>query len=436
MHQSSLYLMQRFAVRLRERLGNRQLSMLDVGSMDVNGCFKPVFTDPNIKYLGLDFDPGLNVDIVPKDPYAWKELEDESFDVIISGQVLERIEFPWLIVDQIARKLKPQGWVFLIAPSRGPEHRIPFDCYRFYPDGLRALARWSGLKVLEADVARGSSGFIDGSDQWGDCHCLLTKEIETPKARAEAETKTRPVAGPELPIHVSNPLHLGKNQPYYKFARSEVTQVILERGIKAKRILELGCASGETGKALKQAMTADYYAGIELEEAVAEEARAKLDHVICADIEKTPIGQLGLEEKSFDLLVALDVLEHLVNPWDVLTQLVHMLKPGGHAAFSIPNIQNISILTDLINGKWTYTSAGILDATHLRFFTFESMQELLRGAGLTVVDWRAKINPPIDLQNVREFGNRYEDSKVSIAPLSKADVIQLYTYQYILIGRR
>ena len=86
------------------------------------------------EYSGLDVEKGPNVDIVVENPYDW-EIPDSSYDVVISGQAFEHIEFFWLTFLEMARVLKPQGLIILIAPSRGPQHRYPVDCWRFYPDG-------------------------------------------------------------------------------------------------------------------------------------------------------------------------------------------------------------------------------------------------------------------------------------------------------------
>jgi len=94
--------------------------------------------------------PGKNVDLVLHDPYRWRAIKAGSAYVIISGQTFEHTEFFWLTIREIARALKVGGLLCLIAPSAGDEHRYPVDCWRVYPDGLRALARYGGLEVLEA----------------------------------------------------------------------------------------------------------------------------------------------------------------------------------------------------------------------------------------------------------------------------------------------
>ena len=176
MHLSSFDRMRRFAAHLQDQHRGAPLRVLDVGSAGVNGTYRELFQFPGASYTGLDIAPGPNVDVVPVDPYAWDELADQSFDVVISGQALEHVEFPWLTMGQIARKLRVGGNALIIVPSRGPEHRYPVDCYRYYPDGLKALARWAGLSVIEADYVRQHSGFNDGSDAWGDCYCVLRRE--------------------------------------------------------------------------------------------------------------------------------------------------------------------------------------------------------------------------------------------------------------------
>jgi SAM-dependent methyltransferase len=164
MHESSYLHMQRLAARhLSERPPGR---VFDIGAMDVNGSYRPIFEALGWCYTGCDISPGANVSTVLPSPYVfpWKSA---SADLIISGQAFEHIQFFWLTMLEIARVVRPGGLVFLIAPSRGPEHRYPVDCWRFYPDGYRSLAAWSGLSLLDVSTDWEPAPQAD-SAPWGD----------------------------------------------------------------------------------------------------------------------------------------------------------------------------------------------------------------------------------------------------------------------------
>ena len=150
MHPSSFDKMTAFRRDHLDARRNEPLVIVDLGSHDINGSYRPLFQEPKWRYIGADLAPGENVDLVLRDPYDWREFKTESIDVVISGQTFEHTEFFWETMFENERVLKPQGLCCIIAPSSGPEHRFPIDCWRFYPDGLRAMARYAGLDVLEA----------------------------------------------------------------------------------------------------------------------------------------------------------------------------------------------------------------------------------------------------------------------------------------------
>ncbi|MCX5823858.1 MAG: methyltransferase domain-containing protein [Deltaproteobacteria bacterium] len=175
MHQSSLDKMLAFRKKYLEGRENEPLFILDLGSLDVNGSYREYFEVSSWTYRGIDRAAGKNVDIVLQDPYDWREIRSGSADVVISGQAFEHIEFFWLTVLEIARVLKPEGLCCLIAPSGGPEHRYPVDCWRFYPDGFAALARFASLEVSEVYSQNGTTGYSDGSDMWQDTVLVCRK---------------------------------------------------------------------------------------------------------------------------------------------------------------------------------------------------------------------------------------------------------------------
>lgn len=172
MHKSSMLRMEWFVKSYVIDDTNKKI--LDVGSYGVNGTYKELFLSKKIQYVGLDIVEGPNVDIVMDEPYLWASIEDNSYDYIISGQAFEHIEYPWLTIREIYKKLKPGGITCIIAPNTALEHKYPYDCYRYFSDGLSALAKWVGLKVLDVSVAGIPSRGI--SPDWYSSHndvCLI-----------------------------------------------------------------------------------------------------------------------------------------------------------------------------------------------------------------------------------------------------------------------
>lgn len=155
---------------------NGIIKVLDVGSCDKGGTYREIFADPRYSYTGLDIHEGSNVDFVPKAVYDWKEIEDESFDIVISGQTFEYIEYPWLTIKEIERILKPSGFCFIIVPS-SVYYGASSDCYRYYTEGLSALAKWADMKVHHASVGGvpETDDVIEWLSEWNDT-CLAAQK--------------------------------------------------------------------------------------------------------------------------------------------------------------------------------------------------------------------------------------------------------------------
>lgn len=151
------------------------LVIVDYGSLDVNGSFKPIFDGSAWRYVGMDREAGENVDVIVDQPYRWKAFRSRSVDVLVSGQALEHTELFWRTLDEIDRILKPGGLVCLVAPSSGPEHRYPVDCWRFYPDGMRAMALYAGLTPLEVETNWEDGPYTDSSNLWHDSVMIAQK---------------------------------------------------------------------------------------------------------------------------------------------------------------------------------------------------------------------------------------------------------------------
>ena len=145
----------------------------------------------------------------------------------------------------------------------------------------------------------------------------------------------------------------------------------------ARRVLDIGCGAGRLGEAIKQRQQASV-CGIELDARAAEAARQRLDHVWAGDVERLDIQ---IAPGSFDAIVCADVLEHLREPGRLLEQAREWLTPDGRLIASIPNVRHHSVVRSLLQGNWTYESAGLLDRTHLRFFTRREIEKLFHRAG-------------------------------------------------------
>ena len=175
MHKSSIDKMNQFKNKYLEKYYSQKLLILDIGSQDINGTYKHIFNYPEWDYKGADITAGKNVDIVLSDMYNWKEIKSSSFDIVVTGQTFEHIEFFWITMLEISRILKPGGLCCIIAPAGGKEHKYPVDCWRFYPDGFKALSKFSGLIELETYTQWEPLNYDDGSDMWQDSVLICKK---------------------------------------------------------------------------------------------------------------------------------------------------------------------------------------------------------------------------------------------------------------------
>jgi SAM-dependent methyltransferase len=153
------------------------LRVLDVGSMgDRASSYRALFRPPDFEYVGLDLAEGPNVDLVPADPYRWDTLRTESFDLVISGQAFEHNPYFWITMAEIARVLVQGGLTAIIAPSAGPVHRHPFDCWRFYPDSWSVLCQYVGMELAESAVDDGSwRKMVPGTMAWRESFMVARK---------------------------------------------------------------------------------------------------------------------------------------------------------------------------------------------------------------------------------------------------------------------
>ena len=158
----------------------------------------------------------------------------------------------------------------------------------------------------------------------------------------------------------------------------------------ARVVLEVGCGTGALAEAYRRINPDVRYLGIEISPQAAREASeiGRIDHVFPGDAALAEPVDLWLSEMdpSVDCLVFGDVLEHMVDPWTVLAKLTQWVREGGQVLACVPNVQHYSVVLNLLHGKWDYQDEGLLDRTHLRFFTLEGLRELFACTELKVFD--------------------------------------------------
>ncbi len=176
---------------------------------------------------------------------------------------------------------------------------------------------------------------------------------------------------------------------YYQNQRPEILALIPP---SSRWVLDVGCAAGEMGRQLKAQRPGVQVVGIEKEERALERARDNLDVVIPTNMDM--FEALPYPAEFFDCITCGDILEHLRDPELVLAKLLAYLKPNGTLVCSIPNIRHQSVLLDLlVNGRWQYQDEGLLDRTHIHFFTLAEIQAMMNRLGLKISKMSATQSP-------------------------------------------
>jgi len=202
-----------------------------------------------------------------------------------------------------------------------------------------------------------------------------------------------------------------------------------------KRVLDLGCFCGGSGRWLKQHFPDCEVIGIEKLDKAAAMAAQAYNRVITGTLEQVDFESEGLVAGSFDAIIAADVLEHIYNPWKALQRLKPLLAPGGSIYISLPNVRNLNILSALAGGEWRYQGAGILDITHIRFFTLKQASEMLNQTGWLIREGR--MNPDPNLSHILHEKSINEIKTVSIGKLrleglEQMDVVELLAVQFFI----
>lgn len=186
----------------------------------------------------------------------------------------------------------------------------------------------------------------------------------------------------------------GKGDAYYGNARADYVALLPDN--PSARILELGCGDGATGALALSERKCGEFVGIEMFEPMAARARAVLTRVFVGNVEGM---ELPYPPGTFDALILSEVLEHLVDPLATLKTLVPLVRKGGLVLASSPNVSHHSVLRRLLRGDFTYESEGLMDRTHLRWFTPTSFRKMFEEAGVAV----DRVGPLVGLRRYHRW---------------------------------
>ena len=190
-----------------------------------------------------------------------------------------------------------------------------------------------------------------------------------------------------------------------------------------RRVLELGAASGHVTRALVDRRCT--VTSIECDAQAAADLEGIAHEVIVGDLNDPHV--FDTLTSDYDVVLAGDVLEHLLRPQDVLGQAVRLLRPGGQVVISLPHVGHIDVRLSLMRGQWNYRPWGLLDATHIRFFTLESIKQMLDQAGLTMTELRRVRTPAFETELGVERSTVASDLIEQLLADPEAE-----TYQFVL----
>jgi O-antigen biosynthesis protein len=226
---------------------------------------------------------------------------------------------------------------------------------------------------------------------------------------------------------------------YYDYARLPLLDLL---PAAPRRLLDVGCGNGATAAAAKERWPALYAIGLEIVPEAARRAAERLDRVVAGSAESVDWSAEGIGD--VDAVLLADVLEHLVDPWRFLADLRRILSPDAVVVASIPNVANLWLIEELAAGRFDYASEGLLDATHLRFFTRSTIARMFDRAGFEIERWERTTDGRVDdLTRHRVLGvmlpvpvgGRVTGKRVSISGVDGEGYEDLRTIQFAVVAR-
>jgi 2-polyprenyl-3-methyl-5-hydroxy-6-metoxy-1,4-benzoquinol methylase len=206
-----------------------------------------------------------------------------------------------------------------------------------------------------------------------------------------------------------------------------------------KFVLDVGCSLGDFAAVIKARFPQSRVWGIEPNGQAAAMARRRIERVLCQPIEQVDWEQEGVQRGDIDTVVLCDVLEHIYDPWKTMLTLRNLVSPTAQLLLSIPNVRNAPLIQDLISGHWRYRRAGLLDITHVRFFTRQDMYRMFYQTGFRVVttlSTRCPLSAEIFERHINgSFPQQVKLDSISLTVHTPQDLSDLCTLQHVFMLR-
>ncbi|SFE52664.1 class I SAM-dependent methyltransferase [Methylobacterium sp. 13MFTsu3.1M2] len=212
--------------------------------------------------------------------------------------------------------------------------------------------------------------------------------------------------------------------------RYESTGLLISFMKKNKKLLDVGCGTGTITSTLRDALSLDVV-GVEPHPERAEQARTEGLNVITGVYDQT----FAQKNEKFDYILFADVLEHLVDPAEMLREVKNSLAPDGRVLASIPNVAHWTVRAQLLFGNFNYKPTGIMDATHLRWFTRRSVRRLFEAAGYEVEDIRGAAGGWMGVYRYTPFRFLPQDQKSFVLGQLCRIAPALFSVQHVIIAR-
>lgn len=404
--------------------------IVEVGSYLTEGQegvadLRPMF--PNKTYVGIDIRPGPGVDAI-EDVHCLS-FPDESVGSILCCDTLEHVPNVWKAVSEMRRVLRKGGILLITSVMNFPIHNYPADYWRFTPQAFCYLLRDIGpfavffqgspefplgvygiaVKALPSRrLDEFTKRVVELTQRWDDPLVLFYQSLDPNQG-----TRSSRFVDPEGALRYELQVETLPEENVLKKALNFIS--------RGSRILEIGCATGYFGSYLQREFGCKVVA-VEVDAEAALTARKRGIEVIIGDVE----SEKTLRELKgpFDCVLLLDVLEHLRHPDVLLKRIRPMVAEGGFVLASVPNVAYAGLVGELLRGIYRYRRSGILDKTHLRFFTKENAVDLFEGAGY-YVERIERIKIPVERT---EFDPLWPE----LTPVVEKFNPEAYTYQFLI----